>query len=49
MEDRVVGFRALVKAPQSIVPMALVVIGYSKSMPEPVDRFQIERVHQELW
>lgn len=49
MEDRIAGFRELVRAPQNVVPMALVVIGYPQSMPEPVDRFQIERVHQELW
>jgi len=49
LEDRIHGFRELIGAPQYIIPFALVVIGYPKKSPEPVDRFNAGRIHQDRW
>jgi nitroreductase len=49
MEDRILGFRKLVGAPENIVPLALVVIGHPKNSPKPIDRFTEKKVHQERW
>jgi nitroreductase len=49
MEDRVRGFRQLVNAPESVVPMALVVVGHPRNRPEPVDRYNKDRVHTDRW
>lgn len=49
LDDRVKGFRDLVKAPQNIVPMSLVVIGYPQHSTEPTDRTDMKRVHLDYW
>lgn len=50
-EERVQGFRELVGAPQSVVPLALVVVGNLRpqSAQSPVDRYDATRIHQEKW
>ncbi|MBQ7456014.1 MAG: nitroreductase family protein [Desulfovibrio sp.] len=45
LEERVAGLRAIIHAPETIIPMGLLLIGYPEKTPEPVDRYKKERVH----
>lgn len=47
--ERVSGMQALLKLPKDIRPVTLVAIGHPASQPEPVDRFNEERVHRNRW
>ena len=47
--ERVFGMQSLLEMPKDIRPVALVAIGYPASAPEPVDRFNPERVHRNKW
>lgn len=47
--ERVFGMQSLLEMPKDIRPVALVAIGYPASVPEPVDRFNPERVHRNKW
>jgi nitroreductase len=47
--DRMEGFRRLLGIPATVLPLALVLIGYPRSIPEPADRFDPSRVHTEKW
>ncbi|WP_306770967.1 nitroreductase family protein [Desulfovibrio sp. JC010] len=49
MTDRVEKFRDLVKLPEHIVPMALVVIGHPKKAHKAVNRFKPERIHKDTF
>ncbi len=48
-KDRIEGFRRLLGIPETVIPVALVVIGHPQSRPQPVNRFDASRVHQEKW
>jgi nitroreductase len=45
-EDRVKGVRELLKVPEAIIPMALIVIGYAAEEKAPSDRYNEAKVHQ---
>ena len=47
--DRVQGMRTLLALPPDIRPMALVAVGHPASRPEPVDRYDVSRVHYNQW
>ena len=47
--ERVFGMQALLEMPKDIRPVALVAVGYAASTPDPVDRFNVERVHRNKW
>lgn len=49
MQDRVIAFQRLVNAPDNVIPLGLIVVGYAKEMPQPVSRFKPERIHSEVW
>ncbi|MGE4299474.1 MAG: nitroreductase family protein [Desulfovibrionaceae bacterium] len=49
LKERIGAFRALMGAPEHIVPMCLVVIGHPKETVPPIDRYQENRVHAERW
>ena len=48
-KDRVSAFRSLIQAPERIIPMAFILIGYPQNLPKPADRFLPERIHQNTW
>ncbi len=48
-ENRVTAMRDLIKAPDYIIPMGLIIVGHPKAIPAPVDRFKKERVHTNTW
>ena len=49
LPERVAAFRALLKMPETVTPMALLVMGYPAEHPAPKDRFLPERIHREKW
>lgn len=48
-EERVETARALVKAPENAVPLAVIVLGYPDQDLKPQDRFDASRVHKNIW
>lgn len=48
-QDRVAGFRRLFLLPESVVPLALVVIGHPAQTLPTEDRYRPERVHLNRW
>lgn len=47
--DRVDGFRSLLNLPETIVPLACVVIGYPAGDNQPKDKWKPENVHYNTW
>jgi nitroreductase len=48
-QDRMQAFKKLLKLPDPVIPLALVVIGRPKGSVAPENRFKEERIHQETW
>jgi nitroreductase len=48
-EERVKGVRKLVSIPESVVPLAIVVLGIPGEEKPPSDRFDASRVHRDRW
>jgi nitroreductase len=49
VEERVEKMRQLFGLPQTIVPFAIVPLGYPAEQPAPADRFDATRIHHERW
>lgn len=49
MQDRVAGFRELLDIPDTVVPFALIPLGYPAHEPRKEDRFKKERIHYNTW
>lgn len=49
LEERVFQLGTVFNLPEGIIPMAAVAIGYPDGYPEPVDRFNPDRIHFERW
>jgi nitroreductase len=49
VEERIAGMRKLLGIPASVMPIALVSIGYPDEKPAVEDRFKPERIHYERW
>jgi len=47
--DRVAGMQSLLSMPGTIRPVGLVAIGHPAQQPEPQDRFDPTRIHQNKW
>lgn len=48
-EQRMSGMISMAGLPESVKPLSLIIIGHPAEHPQPVDRYQPERVHQEKW
>ena len=48
-QDRVDGLKKLFNLPKSVIPFAVVALGYAKEQPAPVDRFNPAYIHQNKW
>lgn len=48
-EDRVAGVRSIIGIPERITPLCVLSIGYPLEPGGPVERYNVERVHQERW
>jgi nitroreductase len=49
MEDRVAALKELLKLPESVIPLAIVPLGYPDENVAAVNRFNPERIHREIW
>jgi len=47
--ERELGMKSLLALPEDIRPVALVAVGHPATQPEPVDRFDENRVHYNKW
>lgn len=48
-EERYMGLQKICGLPDSVIPLALVPVGYPTEPQEPVDRFNASRVHNDTW
>ena len=48
-QDRVDGVKKLFHLPESVVPFAVIALGYAKEPPVPVDRFNPAFIHRNKW
>ena len=48
-EERVAGIRNLLSIPESVLPVALIAVGYPDEDKSPADRFLPQRVFYEKW
>lgn len=49
MEDRVAALKELLQLPESVIPLAIVPVGYPDENVAPVNRFDTKRIHREIW
>ncbi len=47
--ERVKAFQKLLGIPKSVIPMALISIGYPKTKGKPVKRYSAKKVHHDKW
>jgi nitroreductase len=47
--ERVEGLRRIFAVPEHIVPFAVIALGYPAKPPRVIDRFDMQRVHNEKW
>ena len=48
-EERMAGMTHLLKLPDTIIPFSLVVLGHSAEGKPPSNRFDISRIHRNVW
>lgn len=48
-QDRVEAMKTLLKLPEQVIPLSLVVVGYPARPVEPINRFRADRVHRNGW
>jgi len=49
LPERIAGFQKLCGLPDTVIPLALLVLGYPAETPAPQDRFRPDRVHRDRW
>jgi nitroreductase len=49
IEERVNGVRKLLQIPEGIIPLSIIAVGYADESKEPVDRYNVERIHNNKW
>lgn len=47
--ERVLGMKNLMSLPDDVRPVALIALGHPETVPDPLDRFNPERVHRNQW
>ena len=47
--ERVSGIKDLMSLPDDVRPVALIALGHPEVFPEPVDRYNPERIHRNQW
>ncbi len=48
-EQRVMGIAQILKLPENIIPVGLMVVGHKDENKEPVDRYDETKVHYDKW
>jgi nitroreductase len=49
LQERAEGLKQLFKMPKSVIPLAVIALGYAKEQPAPVDRFNPNYIHRNAW
>jgi nitroreductase len=49
MEERVEGIKKLLNLPDSVIPLAIIPVGYPDEQREAADRFNKARIHYDRW
>ena len=49
LEERIAAFRQLFGLPDTVTPLALLVLGHPADTPAPQDRFRPDRIHHDHW
>jgi len=49
LPERLAGFQKLCGLPESVIPLALLVLGHPAQRPAPQDRFRPDRIHRDRW
>ena len=49
LSERITAFQALFALPETVTPLALLVLGHPASTPAPQDRLRRERIHHDRW
>ncbi|MFA5021571.1 MAG: nitroreductase family protein [Patescibacteria group bacterium] len=49
MPDRMAGYKKLFKLPETIIPFALIPLGYPAEIPKDQNRFNQKRIHLNQW
>jgi len=49
IESVATAYRSLFGIPESVMPMALIVVGHTNSEGTTADRFKLERIHRDKW
>ena len=47
--DRANGLAKAVGLPDNVIPLSMILLGYSENRPDPEDRYKAERVHYNHW
>jgi len=47
--DRANGLAKAVGLPDNVIPLSMILLGYSENRPDPEDRYKEERVHYNHW
>ena len=47
--DRANGLAKAVGLPDNVIPLSMILLGYSENRPDPEDRYKDERVHYNQW
>ena len=49
LEDRVNKLKEVLNLPESVIPLAIIPVGYPDENKQAVDRFNKERIHYDRW
>lgn len=48
-EERVNALKKLLQIPEAVVPLSIIAIGYPDESKDPIDRYDVEKVHYNKW
>ncbi|HHW30697.1 MAG TPA: nitroreductase family protein [Clostridiaceae bacterium] len=48
-EERVNALKKLLQIPEEVVPLSIIAIGYPDELKDPIDRYDVEKVHYNKW
>jgi len=49
IEERVQAFKGMFHLPENIIPLNIIPIGYTDRKQEELNRYQLDRIHREMW
>lgn len=49
VKERIEGVRKVLNIPENVVPLNIISIGHPKGLEKPKDKFEMEKIHREIW